>query len=100
MTQNEFNHILAGIQGNSLSPEQMRELRDTLDSKLAQAASAGPGGLTAEELEEQAMQRRLVAAGVLSEVKPPPRLLPARKRAAAVPIEGEPLSETVIRERR
>jgi hypothetical protein len=53
-----------------------------------------------EELAEQEMQRRLVAAGVLSEIKPPPRFLPARERFSPVPIQGEPLSETIIRERR
>ena len=49
---------------------------------------------------EQEMQRRLVAAGVLSEIKPPRRSTPERERFSPVPIKGEPLSETVIRERR
>jgi hypothetical protein len=51
-------------------------------------------------LAEQELQRRLVAAGVLSEVKPPPRFIPARERFTPVTIQGEPLSETIIRERR
>jgi Arc/MetJ-type ribon-helix-helix transcriptional regulator len=49
---------------------------------------------------DQELQRRLFAAGLLSEIKPPitdPTPWNGRK---AVPIEGEPLSETVIRERR
>jgi hypothetical protein len=33
MTHNDFNHILGSI--NALSPDQMRQLRRELDSKLA-----------------------------------------------------------------
>ena len=49
---------------------------------------------------DQELQRRLLAAGIISEIKPPPRLLPARERFTPVPITGEPISETIIRERR
>jgi len=49
---------------------------------------------------DQDMQRRLLQAGIISEIKPPPRLLPARERFTPVPITGEPISETIIRERR
>jgi hypothetical protein len=98
MSQNEFHHLLDSV--NSLSPEQMRQLRDELDSKLASTAAVDHLALTPEELAEQEMQRRLVAAGVLSEIKPPPRFIPARERFSPVPIQGEPLSETIIRERR
>ena len=62
-------------------------------------ADAQPN-LTPEEIAEQEMQRRLLEAGIISEIKPPPRLLPARERFTPVSIIGEPLSETVIRERR
>jgi len=85
---------------NALSLEQMRQLRDELDSKLAATGAVDQLALTPEELAEQELQRRLVAAGVLSEIKPPPRFMPARERFAPVAIEGEPLSETIIRERR
>ena len=33
MTHSEFNHLLSSI--NSLSPEQMRQLRHELDNRLA-----------------------------------------------------------------
>jgi hypothetical protein len=98
MTHSEFNHLLGSIA--ALSPEQMRRLRDELDGKLAASAAAGLADLTTEEVAEQEMQRRLVAAGVLSEIKPPRRFSPERERFSPVPIQGEPLSETVIRERR
>ncbi len=98
MSQNEFHHLLDSV--NSLSPEQMRQLRDELDSKLASTAAVDQLALTPEESAEQEMQRRLVAAGVLTEIKPPRRFLPARERFSPVLIQGEPLSETIIRERR
>jgi hypothetical protein len=49
---------------------------------------------------DEDMQRRLLQAGIISEIKPPPRLLPARERFTPVPITGEPISETIIRKRR
>ncbi len=98
MSHNEFHHLLNRV--NALSLEQVRQLRDELDSKLTAARSAGSRDLTPEELAEQELQRRLVAAGLLSEIKPPPRFLPPREPFTPVPIEGEPLSETIIRARR
>ena len=49
---------------------------------------------------DQDLQRRLQAAGLLREIKPPLRDLDEDRDRRAVPIQGEPLSETVIRERR
>ena len=62
--------------------------------------AASPCELTPEEVAEQALQRRLLDAGLISEIKPPPRLMPVRERFTPITITGEPLSETVIRERR
>src|SRR4029077_17225665 len=98
MSRNEFNHLLDSL--NSLSPDQMEQLRGELDSRLASTATIRQPDLTSEELAEQELQRRLVAAGVLSEIKPPPRFVPAREPFTPVAIEGEPLSEPTIRERR
>ncbi len=97
MSHKKFHHLLNSV--NALSLEQVRQLRDEPDSKLT-SASAGQRDLTPEELAEQELQRRLVAAGLLSEIKPPPRSVPPREPFTPVPIEGEPLSESIIRERR
>lgn len=79
-------------------------VRDYLRRKHAQAGqpghvagnpSQGEGEPGAEEL-----QRRLVEAGVLSEVKPPITDLTPYRNRQAVPIQGEPVSETILRERR
>jgi predicted component of type VI protein secretion system len=46
MTHSEFSHILGSI--NGLSPEQMRQLRRELDSKLAASESTLPARRSAE----------------------------------------------------
>jgi hypothetical protein len=66
MTHSEFNHLLSSIK--ALSPEQMRQLRQELDSELAATAKqpAGQGSLGAmrdaaaelDEAAEHAMKRR------------------------------------------
>jgi hypothetical protein len=98
MSHIEFDHLLNSI--SNLSPEQLRQLRRELDNQLASSVADAHLALTAEEEAEQELQRRLVQAGVLSEIKPPRRFAPESERFTPVPIQGEPLSETVIRERR
>ncbi len=98
MTQSELNHILGSI--SALSPEQMRQLRRELDSKLALSAVQGEPPLTEGELADQEAQRRLLAAVVISEIKPSRRVSTGTERFAPIPIQGEPLSATIIRERR
>jgi hypothetical protein len=46
------------------------------------------------------VQQRLLDAGIVSEIKPQIADPEQYRRRKAVPIQGEPLSETVIRERR
>jgi Arc/MetJ-type ribon-helix-helix transcriptional regulator len=76
-------------------------LRQIDQDRLEPKTSTDPSpDLTVEEIADQELQRRLLEAGIISEIKPPPRLLPARERFSPVPITGEPISETIIRERR
>ncbi|MFI5456932.1 MAG: hypothetical protein ACHRXM_15915 [Isosphaerales bacterium] len=98
MTYSEFNHLLGSI--NALSQEQLRQLRRELDCKLASSDIQSEPPLTAEELADQEAQRRLLAAGVIREIKPSRRISTATERFAPISIQGEPLSETIIRERR
>jgi hypothetical protein len=98
MTHSEFNHLLGSI--DALSPEQMRQLRRELDSKLASSPASSGSALTEEELADQEAQRRLFEAGLLSEIKPPRRVSTGTEEFTPIVIKGEPLSETVIRERR
>ena len=98
MTHSEFNHLLGSI--DALSPEQMRQLRRELDSKLACSCASNQPPLTEEELADQEAQHRLFEAGLLSEIKPPRRVSTGTEEFTPIVIKGEPLSETVIRERR
>ena len=97
MTQSEFNRLLSSI--NGLSPEQLRLLRCELDNKLASPATPAALPLIAEELADQEAQRRLLAAGVISEIKPSRRVSTWTEQFTPVSIQGESLSETIIRER-
>ena len=94
MTHSEFDHLLGSI--NSLSPEQIRQLRYELDTRLAPATA---GDRQAAEQVSMDMQRQLLEAGIIGEVRPPITDLAPYRNRKAVPIQGEPISETVINER-
>jgi hypothetical protein len=98
MAHSEFAHILGSI--DALSPEQVQQLRRELDRKFAPPAAQDGPPLTEAELADQEAQRRLLAAGVISEIKPSRRVPTETERFTPIPIQGEPLSETIIRERR
>jgi Arc/MetJ-type ribon-helix-helix transcriptional regulator len=67
----------------------------------AQSGDAAAGHVAQAEGEKSSeeLQRRLFETGVISEIKPPITDLTTYRNRRAVPIQGEPLSETVIRER-
>jgi hypothetical protein len=108
MTRADFNHLLSTIK--ALPPEQMRQLRQQLDqmpdaptprpkqppAKAAKRAAPKTKPLTADEL-----NRRLFAEGRLASL-PDPALDIDDDDPDDQPIviEGEPLSETILRERR
>ena len=48
----------------------------------------------------QELQQRLLEAGIITEIKPPITDLTPYQNRQAISVQGEPLSETVIRERR
>src|SRR5271157_471551 len=67
MTHSEFNHLLSSI--NSLSPEQMRQLRHELDNRLAPSVTENrPAG---EQQVSLQLQQELLDAGIISELRPP-----------------------------
>ena len=112
MTQTEFNHLLSQIM--ALPPKQLRQLRQQLDhqlaaptkhgtkppAKTAKRAQAGPPPakkpLSIDEIHQQMMARGLIIR------LPDPALDIDDDDPDDQPIaiEGEPLSETIIRERR
>ena len=96
------------LSGHFASEDEMvaAAVRDYLRRKHVQArptgaaAAAGSPAPAGVEPSAQELQRRLFEAGVLSEVKPPIADLTPYRHRQAVPVQGEPLSETVLRERR
>jgi hypothetical protein len=112
MTQRDFNHLLASV--NALSPEQARQLRQQLDRQIARPttkplaqtpgksvkhatpATAKRKPLTADEFNQQ-----LFGAGRIASLPDPALDIDDDDPDdAPVPIKGEPLSETILRERR
>jgi Arc/MetJ-type ribon-helix-helix transcriptional regulator len=93
--------------GSYASEEELvvAALRNYLGRQESRQIGTAAAGLPAsaerkQELSDQELQRRLVEAGVLSEIKPPITDLTPYLHRQAVPIRGEPLSETILRERR
>jgi hypothetical protein len=111
MTRSEFNHLLASV--NALSPEQTRKLRQQLDRQIARPtnplaqkpvesatrathATAKRKPLTADEFNQQ-----LFGAGRIASLPDPALDIDDDDPDdAPVRIRGEPLSETILRERR
>jgi len=74
-------------------------IRDALERH--QQAQQPPAAVNRrEEQSSQELQHRLLEAGIISEIKPPITDLTPYRNRRAVPIQGEPISETAIRERR
>ena len=65
-----------------------------------QTLAGAPGQTQPEEAADQELQRRLFAAGIISEIKPPITDLTPYRNRRAMSVRGEPISETAIRERR
>jgi hypothetical protein len=100
MSHAEFARLLQSV--DTLSPVQMWQLRQELDLRLAPPETETEAGSPAndDESRDMELQRRMLEAGLLSEIKPPITDLTPYRDRKAVPIQGEPLSETIIRERR
>ena len=91
MTHSEFDYLLGSI--DALSEEQMRRLWRELDSRLATPVAQGERPLTELERTDQDAQRRLLAAGVISEIKPSRRITTDTEQLPRpISIQGEPLS--------
>ena len=98
MSSQEFHQLLEILP--ALSLEQLQLLRHECDVATLSVKNEAPRVIKETEQADQQAQHRLLAAGLLSEIKPPIRNFASYLRREAVPIVGEPLSETVIRERR
>ncbi len=110
MTHTDFNHILSSLK--TLSPEQVRELRQQLDRQLAQrntpaartpvrAARRGKAAPAKKKMTEVEFDQHLLKIGLISSLPDPALDIDDDDPDdQPVSIKGEPLSETIIRERR
>jgi hypothetical protein len=112
MTHTDFNHLLTGIK--DLTTEQVRQLRQQLDRQLADpkkrpALASGNARKRAKApapkkkpLTRDEFNQRLIAAGVITRLPDPSLDIidDDDPDDQPVTIKGEPLSETIIRERR
>lgn len=111
MTQAEFNDLLSQIK--SLPPEQALQLRQEIDVQLAQPkkpAAKPPGKKTkrdkpspvqAKPLSIEEIHRKMMARGLILRLPDPSlEIDDDDPDDQPVAIKGEPLSETILRERR
>ena len=94
------SNILAAVHSGRYASldDAMSEAASLLVQSLKQEGAGvtpPPDHLTEEQLEQQ-----LVQSGFLASVPPPPGTAPPPWTFEPVKIDGEPLSETIIRERR
>ena len=111
MTRADFNHLLDTIK--ALPPEQARQLRQQIDQQLAQpkkparpasakaAKRSKPAPAPAKPHSIEELHRKMMARGLIRRLPDPSLDIDDDDPDdQPVPIEGEPLSETIIRERR
>jgi hypothetical protein len=111
MTHSDFNHLLSSIKG--LSAGQWRQLLQQLEKELAEPSkplvpppvkkAKQPKATAAKKkpLTRDEFNRRLMAAGLITRLPDPALDIDDDDpEDQPIAIEGEPLSETIIRERR
>jgi hypothetical protein len=111
MTRRDFSQLLTSIQ--ALTPEQVRKLRQQLDRQSSQpkkptAPTSGKAARRAKPAQApnkppsiEELHRKMMARGLIIRLPDPSLDIDDDDPDdQPVPIEGEPLSETIIRERR
>ncbi len=110
MTHTDFNHLLTSIK--AVTPEQVRQLRQQLDRHLAEPKTRpAPASIKAAQrnkapspkkkpLSRDEFTHRLIAAGLVTRLPDPSLDIDDDPDDQPVTIKGEPLSDTIIRERR
>jgi hypothetical protein len=110
MTHTDFNHLLSSIK--ALTSEQARRLRQQLDRQVAEknrpatppgtsAKRAKPAQAPKKPLTRNEFHRQLLAEGRIASLPDPALDIDDDDPDdQPIAIKGEPLSETIIRERR
>lgn len=89
MATTTLDKVLEDVQ--TLTPNEQFRLREMLDALLQKQS---------DQAKQEELDRRLLAAGLLTRIPPPITDFTPYERWQPVEIEGEPISETIIRERR
>ena len=89
MTTSNLDRLFEEVK--TLTPDEQRRLRDVVDELLVKSAP---------QMTEEEFEQRLLRKGVISRI--PPRIRDASFYAnrKLIEVEGKPLSETIIEERR
>lgn len=90
MPEVTFDQVAEDVR--ALTSEEQRRLRDLLDGWIGCARMS-------EEEKQAELDRRLMAKGLLQRVPPQIADLTPYRDWEPIDIQGEPLSETIIRER-
>ena len=107
MTHSDFNHLLSCLEG--LSAEQARQLRQRLDRQIAQPkapaeqtpAKRARAATPKKKMTEAEFDQHLLKISLISSLPDPSLDIDDDDPDdQPVTIKGEPLSETIIRERR
>ncbi len=73
----------------ALTPDEQQQLRTQLDRLLESLSSRSA---------EEELQRRLLEAGLLSEIKPPITDFTPYQNRKPIEVKGKPISEVIIEE--
>ena len=89
MTTSNLDQVIEEVK--ALTPDEQRKLRELLDDLLAPPAP---------QMTEEEFERHLLAKGIISEI--PPRIIDPvfEQNRRPIEIEGKPVSEIIIEERR
>ena len=89
MTTTNLDRVIEGVK--ALTPAEQRELREWLDGMLA---------TTVPPMTEDEFEQRMLAKGIIANVPEPVADLSMYQNRKLMDVQGKPLSETVIEERR
>jgi hypothetical protein len=89
MTTSNLDQVIEAVK--ALTPAEQRKLREWLDGLLAPPAP---------QMTEEEFEQHLLAKGIISEI--PPRIIDRvfEQNRKPIEIEGKPISEIIIEERR
>jgi hypothetical protein len=92
MTRPELHRIVERL--DDLTEEELKMLRRELDGRISSMTHQGVTPAT-----DEVLQNRLFEAGLLSEIKTSIRVSTGTDEHAPISMQGEPLSDTINRER-